>query len=181
MEVEIAARIRDLREIAELSLNDAAKGIGIDAGLLEQYENGEKDVPMGELSDIAKFYGVEMTDLLSGGGPMLHTFSFVKNGRGISVERGHNRYKYQHLAYNFAGRIAEPFLVTVDSAPDEEIHLNRHEGQEFNYCVEGKLLIVVDGQECVMEPGDSLYFDSMAPHGMKSLDGNPAKFLAILL
>jgi len=180
MREEIGARIRDLREIAELSVEEAAAGIGIDPGLLSRYESGEINVPMGELSDIAKYYNVELTDLLSGGLPMLHTFSFVKNGHGISVERG-NRYKYQHLAYNFADRIAEPFLVTVDSAPDEEIHLNRHEGQEFNYCVEGRLMITVDGTECILEPGDSLYFDSMRPHGMKSLDGKPAKFLAILL
>ncbi len=177
---EIAERIKDLREIAEVSLDELSEATGISVSLLEKYESGELEVPMGELSDIAKYYNVEMTDILSGGGPMLHTFSFVKSGRGISVERG-NRYKYQHLAYNFAGRIAEPFLVTVDSSPDEEIHMNRHEGQEFNYCVEGRLLIVVDGQECIMEPGDSLYFNSMAPHGMRSLDGKPAKFLAILL
>lgn len=180
MDNEIGARIKDLREIAEISLEEAAEGTGIRAELLKKYEDGLIDVPMGELSDIAKYYHVEMTDLLSGGGPMLHTFSFVKKGRGINIERG-NRYKYQHLAYNFAGRRSEPFMVTVDSAPDEEIHLNRHEGQEFNFCVEGKLLILIDGQECVLEPGDSLYFDSMTPHGMKSLDGKPAKFLAILL
>ena len=180
MDREIGARIKDLREIAEVSIEEAAKGTGVSPELLLKYENGELDVPMGELSDIAKYYNVEMTDLLSGGGPMLHTFSFVKKGRGINIERG-NRYKYQHLAYNFAGRTAEPFLVTVDSAPDEEIHLNRHEGQEFNYCVEGKLMIVIDGQECILEPGDSLYFDSMTPHGMRSLDGKPARFLAILL
>ena len=56
-----------------------------------------------------------------------------------------------------------------------------HEGQEFNYCVEGRLMILLNGQEVIMEPGDSLYFNSEMPHGMRALDGKPAKFLAIIL
>ncbi len=178
---DIAARIRELREIDEFTVTQVSEGTGIPAELLEKYEKGETEVPMGELSDIAKFFGVEMTDLLSGGQPMLHTYSFVKKGRGITVERGRAGCVYRHLAYNFAGRLAEPFLVTVDTPENEELHLNRHEGQEFNFCVEGRLLIYIDGQECILEPGDSLYFDSMTEHGMKSLDGKPAKFIAVLL
>lgn len=180
MKDEIASRIRDLREIAEVSLEEVSEALNIPSETYVKYESGELDVPMGALLDIAHYFNVEMTDLLSGGLPMLHTFSFVKAGRGISVERGNNRYSYRHLAYNFADRKAEPFMVTVDSLPDEVPHLNSHEGQEFNYCVEGKLMIIVDGTEVIMEPGDSLYFDSMKPHGMKSLDGKPAKFIAII-
>ena len=53
--------------------------------------------------------------------------------------------------------------------------------QEMNYVLEGRLLISVSGKELVLGVGDSLYFDSGLPHGMKALDGKPVRFLAIIM
>jgi quercetin dioxygenase-like cupin family protein len=58
---------------------------------------------------------------------------------------------------------------------------NSHPGQEFNYVLDGKLKIVINGYEIIMNEGDSLYFDSGLEHGMKALNGKPASFLAIIL
>jgi quercetin dioxygenase-like cupin family protein len=66
--------------------------------------------------------------------------------------------------------------------PDgEDIHLNSHPGQEFNYVLEGTLKIVIDGHELVLEVGDSLYFDATKPHGMQAIGDQTARFLAIIL
>ena len=51
----------------------------------------------------------------------------------------------------------------------------------MNYVLEGRLLISLDGREFELEPGDSLYFDSAQPHGMKALDGKTVRFLAIIM
>lgn len=64
---------------------------------------------------------------------------------------------------------------------DEPLHENSHPGQEFNYVLEGKLLIRVNGKDNILEEGDSIYFNSVYMHGMKALDGKKAKFLAIIL
>ena len=177
---DIAARLRDLREIAEKTPETTARELGIPLSEYLVYESGEADIPMSFIFEFSKLFHVDMADLLSGGQPMLQNFTFVKKDRGIRVERVEH-YVYQHLAYNFANKKAEPFMVTVNSNEDEKIHLNVHEGQEFNYCVEGRLMFLLNGQEVIMEPGDSLYFNSEMPHGMRALDGKPAKFLAIIL
>lgn len=177
---DIAARIRTLREIAEKTPETVANELEIPLSEYLVYESGEADIPMSFIFEFSKLFQVDMTDLLSGGQPMLQNFSFVKKDRGICVERVEH-YVYQHLAYNFAHKKAEPFMVTVNSQENDKIHLNVHEGQEFNYCVEGRLLLLLNGQEVILEPGDSLYFNSEMPHGMRSLDGKPAKFLAVIL
>ena len=51
----------------------------------------------------------------------------------------------------------------------------------MNYVLEGRLLIGLNGKEIELNPGDSLYFDSSLPHGMKALDGKTVRFLAIIL
>ena len=45
------------------------------------------------------------------------------------------------------------------------LDLNTHPGQEFDYVVEGKLLVSVGGHEIELNEGDSLYYDSGEPHG----------------
>ncbi|NLY43597.1 MAG: helix-turn-helix transcriptional regulator [Clostridiaceae bacterium] len=177
----IAQRIKELREIAGISVEELASEFNISKELYEQYESGNVDIPVSFLYQVAGKFNVELTDILMGEGPKLRIYSLVRKGKGLSVER-RQQYKYQSLAYNFSNKKAEPFLVTVDPDPeDTPIDFNTHPGQEFNYVVEGTLKIVIDNHELILNEGDSLYFDSNYKHGMKALNGKPAKFLAIIL
>ncbi len=176
---QIAARIKDLREISGISADDLAKSLNIPVETYIGYESGNSDIPVSLLYEIANKFNVELTAILTGEGPRLHTYCLVRKDKGVNVER-REQYQYQNLAHNFIHKKAEPFLVTVepDSAP---IHYNSHPGQEFNYVLEGTLKIIINGHELVLSEGDSLFFDSSANHGMKALDGKAAKFLAIIL
>ncbi len=46
--------------------------------------------------------------------------------------------------------------------------------------IEGTLLISLNGKEFTLNEGDSLYYDSGIPHGMKTLNGKSARFLACI-
>jgi quercetin dioxygenase-like cupin family protein len=61
------------------------------------------------------------------------------------------------------------------------MYLNSHAGQEYNYIISGRMLIRINGKDLILEEGDSIYFNSDLPHGMKALDGEQVKFLAIIL
>lgn len=178
---QIALRIKELREISGLSLETLASDLGIDKETYLAYENGRNDIPVSFLYEISNKFNVELTAILTGENPRLHTYSLVRKDKGISVER-RKEYKYQSLAYNFIHKKAEPFLVNVNPESDNTpIHLNSHPGQEFNYLLEGRMKIVINGHEVILNEGDSLFFDSNSDHGMKALDGKPAKFIAIIL
>lgn len=177
----IAERIKDLREIAGLSIDELAKNLNISIDTYTKYESGNTDIPVSFLYEIASKFNVELTAILTGGDPKLHTFSLVRSEDGISVER-RQQYKYQSLAYNFAHKKAEPFLVTVEPETNEtSFSLNSHPGQEFNYVLEGTLKIIIDGHEVILEEGDSLFFDSNFKHGMKAMNNKRAKFLAVII
>ncbi len=177
---QISARIRELREIYGISPEALAKELNIPEETYEDYESGNVDIPVSFLYLIANRFNVELTDILTGEGPKLRTYCLVRKGKGVSVER-RKEYKYQSLAYNFVNKKAEPFLVTVDpDTGNNGISYNSHPGQEFNYVLEGRLRIIIDGRELVLNEGDSLYFDSSLKHGMQALDGKPAKFLAVI-
>lgn len=178
---QVAERLRGLREIEGVSQEALAAEFEIPLDLYQKYENGEADIPVSFLYDVAEKFGVELTAILTGENPRLKMYCHVKNGEGLDVER-RKEYKYQNLAFNFSNKHSEVFMVTVPPTSDDaEVAANVHPGQEFNYLLEGRLLLVIGGKQVIMEPGDSIYFDSTYPHGMKALDGKSAKFLAVIM
>mgnify|MGYP001449222966 CR=1 FL=1 len=178
---QIAERVKGLRDIFGISDADLAKELNIPLEVYQEYERGVSDIPVGVLYRIAQRFNIELSVLLTGEEPRLHTYSLTRNGRGVSVER-RKEYKYQNLAYNFVNKKAEPFLVTVEPEPEgTPFHLNSHPGQEFDYLLEGAMKIKLGENEVILNEGDSIYYDSNIKHGMKALNGKPAKFLAIIL
>ena len=59
--------------------------------------------------------------------------------------------------------------------------VNAHHGQEFNYMLEGQMKLCIGENELILNPGDSVYFDSAIPHGMQAMNGRVARFLAVVL
>ncbi len=175
----VAERLKGLREVMDVSVSEAAENCGISVDEYKNYEGGSTDIPVSVLHSMARKYGFDLGTLISGEEPHLKSCALTRSGKGISVERRKD-YKYQSLAGGFLHRKAEPFLVTVEPDDEKEIHLNHHPGQEFNFIIEGQLKIVYDGKEIILDKGDSLYFDSSKPHGMKALGGSQVKFLAII-
>ena len=178
---QIAERIRGLREIVGVSQQTIAKELGISENIYQEYEQGAADIPVGILYKLAHRFNVELSSLLTGEEPRLHTYCLTRNSKGVSVERRQD-YKYQSLAYNFIHKKAEPFLVVVEpEAAETPVHYNNHPGQEFDYVLEGTMKVVLDGHEVTLNEGDSLFYDSGVNHGMKALNGKPVKFLAIIM
>ncbi len=176
---QIAERLRGLRDVLELTPNDIANECGIDKDEYERAESGEHDISVSMLQQIARHYGIALDALMFGEEPKMNTYFLTRAGKGISVERT-KAYKYQSLAAGFKNRKADPFIVTVEPN-DQPIHYNTHQGQEFNLVIEGKMLLCVGGKELTLNPGDSIYFNSGLPHGMKALDGKTVRFLAIIM
>ena len=176
---QIAERLKGLRESLDLSLQEMAEQCKRTVAEIEQYETGENDIPMSFLFDVAQHFHIDTSTLISGEEPRMSVYFLTRYGRGISVERT-KAYKYQALASGYKRRKAEPFEVTVEPN-DRPLYLNTHKGEEFNYVLEGRLQLHINGKDLILNPGDSIYFDSSYPHGMKALDDNPVKFLAIIL
>ncbi|MDR0588967.1 MAG: XRE family transcriptional regulator [Spirochaetaceae bacterium] len=174
---EIPGRIKELREIMEISAMDLAADISIPYETYIKYESGEVDIPISVLYKISSRLGTDATVLLTGEDPKIDTASVCRRGKGVLVERFPG-YEYASLAYNFKNRNMEPLLVHLDPKK-EAAPLVAHSGQEFNYVVEGVMNVTVGKKEYTLHAGDSIYFDAALPHGQSAVDG-PAQFITII-
>lgn len=178
---DIAARLKERRELEDIPPEKLAEQLMIPFADYMDYENGNKDIPASLLHDAAHVLGADLTELLTGEAPRLKIFTVTRAGKAVQVERRAD-YRYLNLATNFIGRKADVFEVTVPAETENTgAHANAHPGQEFNYVLEGRLLVTIHGNELILEPGDSVYFDATHPHSMRALGGKPARFLALII
>lgn len=175
---QVATRLKGLRDALELSSAEIAKVAEISEETYLSYESGEADIPVSFLHRLANTYGVELTALLFGEDPKMTTYFVTRRGMGEKVERT-KAYSYQSLAAGFAGRVMDPFVVTVE--PTDKINgANTHQGQEFNLVIEGRMEITIGSNNIILNEGDSIMFSAKLPHKMRALDGKRVKFLAII-
>lgn len=176
---QIAQRIKGLRESLDLSVDQFATACDISIEEYKEYESGQRDMTISLLKRIAKQYGVDVTTLMFDDEPRMSSYFVTRKGTGMEVNRI-SAYKYQTLAGGFSNREADVFEVTIEPC-DNPIHISCHEGQEFNLVLEGKMQLQINGKNLVLDEGDSIYFDSKLPHGMKALDNKKVKFITVIL
>ncbi|MDR0320184.1 MAG: XRE family transcriptional regulator [Treponema sp.] len=176
---EIGLRLSALRSIAEMTAEVFCEKVGVTTEVLAAYEKGELDFSFSFLYNAARILGVDVVDLMSGDSPHLSDWCIVRNGEGYAIDR-RAAYKYNHLAFTFRKKKAEPFLVTVEPKGDKPVQ-HAHDGQEFNWLVSGRMCFFIADKEYVLEPGDSVYFNASIPHAMQALDNSPAQFLAVVM
>lgn len=178
--VEIARRLRGLREAMDFTPEDVALKLGLETEKVRLYESGQAEIPVSYLFEVAKLCNVDLTVLVTGSEAHLQNHALVRRGEGMSVERRKD-YDYKSLAYSFTGRGMEPFMVRVPPKNESQITFNYHPGQEFIYVLKGKLEVRLGEKVLVLEPGDSLYFTSATPHALRGLDGQYAEFIDVII
>ena len=180
---EMAQRIRDLREIVGLTAGDMARLTGVP---LEEYllcEAGESDLNFAFIYRCAQAFGVDVTDIIEGSSPRLSNYTLTRAGEGQHIEHAHGM-TYYNMAARFKKRVAEPLYVVAeysDEAQLRPIECTTHEGQEFDIVVSGQLKVQVGEHIEILNPGDTIYYNSTASHGMIATGGQDCVFYAIVL
>ena len=181
--MEMANRIKELRDIVGLTVKEMAAKTGVSYDEYLACEAGERDLNFAFLYRCALALKVDVTDIVEGSSPRLAGYTVTRNGDGQKIEQAHGMV-YYNLAGAFKNRIAEPLYVVATyskEAENADIELTSHEGQECDIIIKGALKVQVGDHTEVLHEGDSIYFDSDKPHGMIAVEGEDCIFYAIVL
>ncbi|MBE6676407.1 MAG: cupin domain-containing protein [Ruminococcaceae bacterium] len=180
---EVAGRIKDLREAKGYTPAELAKLTGVSVEDYLLLEQGETDFSFTFIYKCAKACDVEVVDLLEGRSTTLTSFAITRRGEGLKILKQHG-VEYNNLAPKFKDKLAEPFLVKFPYLPEEQnapIHLSSHNGQEFDVIVKGSLKVQVGNHVDVLHEGDSIFYNSLIPHGMIAVSEGGCEFHAVVL
>lgn len=180
--LDIGSQVRALRNRRDLTLQDLADLTGLSKPNLSQIENNLVTPPIATLLKIAAALGVSIGYFFQGVGPD-SSMVVVRKADRYGVAKGphisHIGYQYEPLAYPKVDKTMEPFIVHMEEREAEAIVYNNHRGEEFLYVLEGKIEFRRGDTVVLLEEGDSLYFDSVVPHGYRGIGGT-AKTLVII-
>ncbi len=182
LEVAIGRQVRELRKRQRLTGADLAGMTGLSVGMLSKIENGVISPSLNTISALANALKVPLVQLFSGY-EETRGCMHVKAGEGAEIERegtraGHQYNLLGHIGSNNSGVVVEPYLITLDE--NSHFQTFQHEGIEFLYILEGKVNYRHGDQRYLLEEGDSLFFDSDAPHGPEKITSLPLRYLSII-
>ncbi len=178
----IAGRLKWARENLDVPVSAMADACGIDEAEYLRLETGDEDFSFTFLFKCAKLLGMDISELVSGSDPKLDIYNLTRAGGGMPIKR-EKGFEYRHVAPLLKNRMSEPFIVTAkyeEEAQNKPIPLATHNGQEFNLILTGQLKIQLGKHIYIMNPGDTVYYDSAHPHGMIAVGGTDCTFLAVV-
>jgi quercetin dioxygenase-like cupin family protein len=94
--------------------------------------------------------------------------------------KGEVNYIYEALDTKKTNKQMEPFLVEFPLQDTSEMIFMNHEGEEFLHVLEGTLEFRSIDRVEVLEPGDSIYFESELSHSFRCLGEKPAKAIVVV-
>ena len=182
----VGSRIKNLREARFITIEDMAQRSGLSVDQINRIEE-DKDFPsLAPLIKIARVLGVRLGTLLDDHdalGPIISRRERIKEGVSFSTNQtsSHTHMNYYALSSDKSGRHMEPFVIRVDPKDEGvDFTLSSHEGEEFIYCLEGRLEISYGSEKYLIEEGDSIYYDSIVDHHVHAAGPEGAKILAVV-
>lgn len=168
----VGALIRARRRQQHMTLMDLGEAAQVSVGYLSQVERDHATPSLGTLAQIARALGVSIDYFVSA--PATH------NALTHSDER--NRFSiagssiiYERLGADFPGNQLSSFVMTVP--PGYQSETVSHEGEEILFILDGSITQRLDGEEMVMNAGDSLHFRGNRPHSWSNHTDQPARLL----
>ncbi|MBR2886238.1 MAG: AMP-binding protein [Clostridia bacterium] len=180
---EVAARIKELRQIDGISIETMAKLTGVSREEYAACEAGEHDLSFAFIYRCALAFKVGVTDIIEGVSSNLRSHTVTRKGEGQKIDQAHGMV-YYNLASAFKNRVSEPLYVNCiydENAERRDIELTSHEGQEFDIVISGSLKVQIGSHTEILNAGDTIYYDSTTPHGMIAVGGQNCEFYAIVL
>lgn len=181
LEKAIGRQVKRYRKQLGLTITDLGGRAALSAGMLSKIENGNTSPSLATLRSLSTALNVPVTALFREFEEQRDA-TFVRAGQGLAIDRRGTRagHQYQLLGHSVHSDVSvEPYLITLQSSADV-FPIFQHAGVEFIYVLQGSMVYRHLNALYTLTPGDSLFFDSDAPHGPEELVELPVRFLSVM-
>ncbi len=176
-EINVGQRLRELREGRELSIRSLAQKSDLSVNTLSLIENGKTSPSVATLQQLAGALGVPMTAFFETA-PLNNTVVYAKSGHRQRVPFAHGT--LENLGPGFVDSSVAPFIIRLEPEAGSGSQPIVHTGIEFVFCLKGRVVYRIENRSYLLEPGDSLLFESHLPHQWQNVESEPSEFLLML-
>ncbi len=178
-ELDLGARVRQLRKDRSWTLEQAAQQAGMARSTLSKIENGQMSPTFEVMRKLAQGLGIGMPQLFTA------PAETQANGR-MDVTRNEDgnpvitpTYEHELLGGKLRQKAMLPYRARIRARRFEDFDgWVRHDGEEFLYVLTGVVRLYTEFYEPVeMRRGDSAYYDATMGHNLISISDEDALIL----
>ena len=170
---ELGENLRFIRLQKKMTLQELSQMSRVSKSQLSQIERGVSVPTVAKLQKISEALDIKLSYLLPENGDSsneAHSVNNKENSKRISVVRKGERKKivmpwgamYEMLCPDLQHKIEFIYLHYPAGTTAKEQYT--HDGEECGVVLEGKFKGTFGAMEVILEPGDSIYYDSTIPH-----------------
>jgi transcriptional regulator with XRE-family HTH domain len=172
----IGERLRSLRLRKRMGLEELGGHSGLSAALISKLERGKLFPTLPTLLRLAMVFGVGLE----------HFFADPRRKLAVAVVRAKDRIRIRDRSYDFESldfaandRKLSAYLAFFKEAPRGPSKPHQHPGAELVFVLRGVLGIEILGEERELRRGDSIYFESHAPHAYRRIGKSPCEAMVV--
>ncbi len=162
----LGGRLREFRKSRKWTMRDLAQRAGVSVSYISQIESGSANVSVVMLRRLAEVFGIEWVEF----------YNDPPTARGALKKAARPRFDpgggQRHYAITLPP-LLDVEVGVVEYEPGAHIggddYTHDDDNHEIFFVIRGNFLFRLDGEEFLLEEGDSMDFRSSMPHMVKSL------------
>ncbi len=159
-EINIGLKLRNLRKIRNISLQQLSEDTGMSYSYLSGLENDKHSISIVNLQRLSNYFGVDLVHFLD-----------TRNSGTILVRKGDKEgyvsedgITFNMITSNEMKNLQVSHVLLPPNSPSEK-NVHKHgQGQEMILVLKGEVVVMVESEKSQLEQGDLLIFDSDIEH-----------------
>lgn len=171
--MDIGARIKQMRIRNDLTLEELASRSELTKGFLSQLERNLTSPSVSTLEDILEALGSDLASFFKDS--KQDKIVFKKEDYFVDE---HEEYCIHWIVPNAQKNEMEPILLELNAGGTSK-EFDPHDGEEFGFVLEGRIVLVNGEKEYPVKKGETFYINGKYRHFLRNTGKNNAKVLWI--
>jgi len=176
---KLGKRVKMYREKLGLTAEQLSVNSGLSLRLINDIESGVTYPPIGSIIRLSRALGQRVGTFMDD--QFIKDPLIVRVNERVEETSSHRgadgHYHYYPLGKGKTDRHMEPLYIRIEA--DEKEELSSHEGEEFVIVISGEIRLIYGKETHMLKAGDTLYYNSLVPHHLGSVNG-PAEIFAVI-
>lgn len=171
----LGARLRRLRHLQKLTIEQVGEGTGLSMSFLSMLERGQADISLSRFTRLADFYNIAASELLlegdRGAGPTVVSpdeLQLIDRGAGVT---------YRLLSSEHYG--VQVMLVTFEPGASFRDVL-AHKGRDLGWVATGEVVLLYGDKEYTIGERQFVEYDGTQPHAFRNDGETSAEMIAFV-
>lgn len=169
--MNLGSKIKNLRSLCGLTQEELADRCELTKGYISQLENDLNSPSISTLTDILSALGTNLKEFFNDSDD--EQIKFTKEDYFVKTT---DDYIMTWLVPNSQKNEMEPLLFELEIDSETEIDYP-HDGEEFGYVIDGKIMIIYGNRKEICSKGDTFYLTTNKNHYIKNIGKKKARII----